>query len=423
MRLKIIFSALLAVFNLQAQTNDIEEPIRDPRAEAALLAENVGFQVAGNNAFSLELYSRLKAKPGNLFVSPYNITATMVMAYAGAGGITKQEMQSVMRYLANTDQLWPVFAVLNKKLSTAWFQGPNESRLVLANSVWVQRDFKLLPDYTNILNTYFRNSLRLADFIRNSEGARLNINGWVKEKTQGRIAELVAQGEINNTTRLVLVSSIFMKAVWENAFDTSLTAPGSFFLNTAQSISADMMTRSAEFPYFENGSIQVLELPYRSTNKDEPRFSMLILLPRNGDLSGAEQLLTPGQFDNLTKALQVKQVIATIPKFTFSSDFNLNETLQAMGIQSAFSNLADFTSMTATPVAIGDVLHKAFVSVDEKGTEAVAATAVTINRTSFVPEEQAMIFKADHPFLFVIMDQSTGSILFIGRLMTPLAPS
>lgn len=418
--LKYVFPAILAAFSLHAQTaTDIEEPIRDPKAEAAILAENVGFQVAGNNSFGLELYGRLKAKPGNLFFSPYNITATMVMAYAGAGGITKQEMQSVMRYLANTDLLWPVFGVLNKRLGTPWFQGPNESRLILANSVWVQRDFKLLPDYTNILNTYFRTSLRLADFMRNPEGARLNINAWVKEKTQGRIADLVAQGEVNKSTRLVLVSSIFMKAVWQNAFDPSLTAPGSFFLNNAQSVSAEMMTRSAVLPYYENGSVQVLELPYRSTNKDEPRFSMLILLPKNGDLSPAENLLTTAQFENLTKSLQVKQVIATIPKFTFSSEFNLNDALQGMGMQAAFSDLADFTSMTQTPVAIGDVLHKAYVSVDEKGTEAVAATAITINRTSYVPEEQAIIFKADHPFLFVILDQSTGSILFIGRLMTP----
>jgi len=417
---KFLAICLCAIATLHGQEEDVEEPLKDPEAEAALLQENLAYQVSGNNSFGLELYNRLKnRRPGNLFFSPYNITGTMVMAYAGTGGITKQEMQSVMRYLPNNDNLFPVFEILNKKLSTAWFQGPNESRLVLANSLWVQRDLKLLPSYTDTLNRYFRTSLRLADFMRNAEGARVNINAWVKEKTQGRIADLIQPGEIDASTRLVLVSSIFMKAVWQNAFDPALTNPGTFFTTKTQSVSADMMTRSAQFSYFENGSVQVLELPYRSTNRDEPQFSMLILLPKSGDIAAAESLLTTAQFDQLTKALAPKQVIATIPKFTFSSDFNLNEVLQAMGMHTAFSNLADFTAMTETPVAIGDVLHKAFVSVDEKGTEAVAATAVTINLTSYIPEDQAVVFKADHPFVFVIMDRKSGSILFIGRLLTP----
>lgn len=417
--LKWILPLALITISLHAQEDELEPLPPTPAQAAALLKENIGFQVAGNNAFGLELYQRLKGEPGNLFFSPYNITAAIVMAYAGAEGITKQEMQSVMRYLANTELLYPVFEALNKKLSTPWFQGPNESRLILANSLWVQRDLRLLPNYTDILNRYFRTSLRLADFIRNPEGARLNINSWVKEKTQGRIADLVAQGEVTKNTRLVIVSSIFMKAVWQNAFDPALTRPATFFLNQTQSVFVDMMTRSAYFPYYENGSIQALELPYRSTNKDEPKFSMVILLPRNGDLAAAENMLTSAQFDRLTKELKTRQVIASIPRFKFSSSFDLSKTLQAMGMQAAFSNLADFTGMTMTPVAIGAVLHKAFVEVDEKGTEAVAATAVTINRTSHIPESEAIIFKVDHPFVFVIIDRVTDSILFIGRVVTP----
>lgn len=418
--LKKALILILIVSALSAQ-EDVEEPLRNPTQEAALLQENIGFQVAGNNAFGFELYNRLKSEPGNLFFSPYNITATMVMAYAGAAGLTKQEIQSVMRYLSSDDNLFAAFAALNKKLSTAWFQGPNESRLMLANSVWVQRDLKLIPSYKETLDHYFRTSLRLADFMRNPEGARLNINAWVKEKTQGRIPDLVNEGEIDKSTRLVLVSSIFMKAVWKDAFDPDLTTSGTFFLSGNQSVSADMMTRSAQMPYYEDNAVQVLEMPYRSTNKDEPKFSMVIILPRNGNIAAAENLLNSGRFDQLIKELSYKQVIATVPKFTYSSDFNLNNTFQAMGLQAPFSNLADFSAMTETPVVIGGVLHKAFVAVDEKGTEAVAATAVTINVKSYIPEESAVVFKADHPFVFVILDRSTGSILFIGRLATPQA--
>lgn len=413
---KIVF-AILLVSSLGAQED--EEPLRDPKAEAALLQENIGFQVAGNNAFGMELYGRFRNKPGNLFFSPFNITGSMVMGYAGAGGLTKQQFQSVMRYLANDENLLAVFNALNKKLSTPWYQGPNESRLILANSIWVQRDLKLVPKFRDTMNRYFPGALRFTDFMRNPEGARLNINGWVKERTQGRIADLVTEGEIDDTTRLVLVSSIFMKAVWRDAFDPSLTAPSTFFLSENQSVLAQMMTRSAQMPYYENPTVQVLEMPYRSTNKEEPRFSMLFILPRGGDIRQAENLLNTARFDQLLKELTPRQVIASIPRFTFSSDFNLNDTLQAMGLQAPFSNIADFTGMTEAPISIGGVLHKAFISVDEKGTEAIAATAVTINLTSVVPEETATIFKADHPFVFAIIDRSTGSILFIGRLMAP----
>lgn len=397
-----------------------EEPVVDSALQARVLRENIRAQTQGNNAFGFELYSRLRSAKGNLFFSPYNITATMVMAYAGSHGTTQAELQGAMHYLSNNENLYAVFEWLNKHFSTAWFQGPNESRVLLGNSVWLQRDLKILPSYLDILNTYFKSSLKQVDFMRNPEAARLNMNLWVKEKTQGRITELVQAGDVDSMTRLVLISSIFMKAVWQNAFEPSLTVPEPFFLNNVDTISTPMMTRTAQFPFYETPSYQVLELPYRSSFKNEPQFSMLIVLPRNQDFSSFESILSQEAFDRILSGLSPRQVIATIPKFTFSSGFDLKGAMQQLGMEVAFSPLADFSGITGTrDLAIGGVLHKAFVAVDEKGTEAVAATAVTIGVKSYIPPEESIVFKANHPFVFFIVDRSTDSILFMGRLLNP----
>jgi len=403
----------------------VEEPLETPAPDAASLAfvlqENIKSQVQGNNTFSMDLYNRLRGTKGNLVVSPFNVTGTMAMAYAGASGVTQSQIQSVMHYLSQNVNLYEVFAFLNKKLTAPYYQGPNETRLFIANSVWLQRDLKLSPTYVDIVNKYFQAGLKQVDFMRNPEAARTNINNWVRERTQGRIPNLVAQGDLDASSRMVLVSALFMKAVWKQAFDPSLTKTGVFFKDAIHSVSCQMMTGTAEFPYAELNNLQAIELPYRSSFKDEPEFSMIILLPIGTyDVTPVESILSATNLDTILNNLQPKQVICTIPKFAFSSAFRLDPIFQQMGMSVPFSSYADFSGITGTKdLALGSILHKTYISVDEKGTEAIAATAVSINLTSAQPTETATIFKADHPFIFVIVDRSTRSIIFVGRVETP----
>ena len=414
--------SLLHPFFLSAQL--VEEPIdfpTDPTTKAKVLQENVKSQVLGNNTFALELFYRLKARQGNVLVAPYAVSSTMAMAYAGAVGGSQGEMQSTFHYLSQNESLYEVFEFLNRKFTKSWYEGPNESRLFLANSLWIQRDLKILPKFLDMISKYFKSSLKQADFMRNPESARVNINSWVKERTQGRLPEMVKSEEIAKTTRLLLISPVFMKAVWRHAFDPILSVNGVFFIDKVHSVAAHMMTTTANFPFLQTDTFQVVEFPYRSSSKDEPQFSMIILLPRNThDATIVESVLTVENFDTIVQSLKPRQVIATIPKFKLSSIFRLDQTLQNMGLSLPFSPFSDFSELTSDHnLSISGIFHKSVFSIDEKGTEAIAATALSLNQKPESRTEPAVVFKADHPFIFLIVDRSTNSIIFLGRIQSP----
>lgn len=417
----IYLSLVVFIFtSLNGYAQEEEQPVSVAEQKANLV-ENIKSQVAGNNAFAQELYNRLKTKPGNLFCSPYCISSALVLPYAGSAGPTRAQFHTVLRYLTQEDSLFATFSWLNQHFTTPWYSGPNETRLYIANSLWIQRDFKILPKFMDIATKYFKSTLKLADFLRNPESSRQNINSWVKERTQGRIDQLLQPGEINSSTRLVVVSSIFMKAVWEHAFDPNLTTADSFFVNKTQTASVPMMTTTANFPYYQNNTFTILEMPYRGGEAGQTQFSLLVFLPKDTyGLSSVENHILDISLENLLKSLRMERVIVSFPKFKFSSEFELNNTLQQMGMIEAFSENADFSGIDGErDLSLNHVIHKAYLSVDEKGTEAVAATAVTMEHRSVVHPESTTVFRADHPFMFMIIDKSINAILFTGRFVSP----
>jgi serpin B len=372
--------------------------------------------VDGNSAFALDLYSAIADDEDNIFYSPFSISIALSMTYAGARGDTANEMAQVMHFSMDQSRLHPAFNWLDLHLMDLAEEPIHDEsdpfQLSVANSIWGQKDYHFEQDFLDTLAVNYGAGLRIADFIGQTESSRLAINNWVEKETNERIKDLLPQGSITSATRLVLTNAIFFKASWLNAFEEQMTASGDFTLRDGSTVTADLMNQTAQFPYADMGTYKAVEMPY-----DGGDVSMLVLLP--DDLATFEQGFDASVIDDATNALATERVNLTFPKFEFDAPLPLTQTLQDMGMQKAFSD-ADLSGMTGTrDLVITDVLHKAFVSVDEEGTEAAAATAVITGETSVPPPPEE--FRADKPFIFMIRDNATGSLLFVGRIVDPTA--
>lgn len=419
MRVFLAF-ALICAFALHGQQlPDAEEA--PPPPKETLLEDSIHSMVHGNNTFAFALFNQLKGNPGNLFFSPYGITSAMAIPYAGAKGGTQSQMQATLHYLPQMDNLDLSLEAFGKKLTKQAMLGPNELKLFMANGLWVQRNMQLENDFLERIRRYFGSIVRQVDFIHNAEAARLNINEWVREGTQGRITNLVERGDIGPDTRLVVISSIFMKGVWEFPFDPTLTTLTPFFLDAKTTLTVPMMNMTKRLRFAQQPQFALLELNYGSSFQSSTQLAMYILLPNALDgIAQVESSVVSGDFNDWVKKLQFERVLVSLPRFKYSTGFDLTAALKQMGMAGAFSDLADFTGIYAGgSLALSKVLHKAFISVDEKGTEAVAATAVSINMTAMPEEKPPVVFKADHPFVFIIVERTSGAILFMGRYSTP----
>jgi serpin B len=381
-------------------------------ADEALLVE-------GNSDFALNLYQALKQGDGNLFYSPYSISLALAMTYAGARGETAQQMADTLHFLLSQDNLHPAFnslaAELEKRGEGAKGKDDEGFRLNVANAIWGQKDYKFLASYLDVLAENYGAGLRTLDFVNEPEKSRVTINDWVSEQTEGRIKDLIPEGVIDVMTRLILTNAIYFNAAWEYPFSEDMTADGTFNLLDGSQVTIPMMKQSESFGYAEGSGYQAVELKY-----DKGELSMVILLPEAGNFEAFENTLDAQRLNDIIKNLQTAEVNLTMPKFEFDSEFNLKNTLSGMGMPVAFSNSADFSGMTGNPeLYIDEVIHKAFVSVDEKGTEAAAATAVIMKLTSMPAKTADMTI--DRPFIFLIRDIQTGTILFMGRVMNPAA--
>jgi len=379
-------------------------------SEQALLVE-------GNSAFAFELYQALKGEEGNLFYSPYSISLALAMTYAGARGETAQQMAATLQFILEQDRLHPAFnwldAELAKRGEGAEGKDGEGFRLNIVNAIWGQKDYSFLTDFLDVLAENYGAGLRILDFITETEASRLAINKWVSDQTEGRIEDLIPQGAIDALTRLVLTNAIYFNAAWENPFNEDMTADGPFYLLDGGQVTVPMMRQTESFGYTEGEGYQAVELQY-----DGNELSMVILLPEAGNFQAFEEGLQAQQVDAIISALQPTEVTLTMPQFEFDSEFSLKDTLAGMGMPIAFSSDADFSGMTGNrELSISDVLHKAFVAVDEAGTEAAAATAVIMKLTA-VPEPPVEV-TIDRPFIFLIRDIDTGAILFVGRVMNP----
>ncbi len=377
-------------------------------------------QVDGNSVFAFDLYQALRKEDDNLFFSPYSISLALAMTYAGARGETAQQMADTLHFVLSQDRLHPVFNGVDIELSQRGKGAKGKDgegfRLNIVNAIWGQQGYKFLSEFLDLLAENYGAGLRPLDFIKAPEQSRITINDWVSEQTEGKIKDLIPQGLIDTWTRLVLTNAIYFNAAWQHPFSEDMTEDGPFYLLDGAEVTVPMMRQTESFGYAQGDGYQAVELPY-----DGRELSMVILLPRKENFEQFEGSLDYQLVDSLIKALEYQRVSLTMPKFEFESEFRLKETLSAMGMPVAFCEGADFSDMTGNrDLFIGDVVHKAFVSVDEAGTEAAAATAVIMLPTAMPPQEPVEV-TVDRPFVFLIHDIETGTILFVGRIVNPSA--
>ena len=373
--------------------------------------------VEGNSAFAFDLYQALRGEEGNLFYSPYSISVALAMTYAGARSETEQQMADTLKFLLSQEDLHPAFngldIELDKRGEGAEGKDDEGFRLNIVNAIWGQKDYAFLDAYLDVLAENYGAGLRLLDFINETEKSRVTINDWVSDQTEGRIEDLIPSGMITMLTRLVLTNAIYFNAAWEYPFEEDATYNGPFYLLDGSENTVPMMRQTESFKYVEGDGYQAVELPY-----DGRELSMVILLPDEGQFEAFEGSLDAALVNAIIEDLGSHEVNLTMPRFEFESEFGLKQALAAMGMPIAFTDAADFSGMTGVrDLHIAEVIHKAFVSVDEAGTEAAAATAVIMELTA-MPEGPVEV-TLDHPFIFMIRDIETGTILFVGRVMDP----
>jgi len=383
---------------------------------AVIAQENSDLQtlVKGNNAFALDLYAQLKIQEGNLFLSPYSISTALGMTFAGARENTEKQMADVLHFTLEQEQLHSEFHDLQIQLKNRVKEG---IELNIANALWLQTGYNFLKDFLELTEEHYDAGLNHVDFAKDSDAARKKINIWVEQKTNDRIQELIKPGMITSFTRLVLTNAIYFKGKWASQFEEELTQENSFYIAPETTVDVPMMNQEERYKYFESDELQVLEVPYKGDD-----LSMVILLPIKKDgLTELEDSVNTDRLREWMNALAWRQVTVFFPKFTMTCEFTLTSVLADMGMPIAFTEEADFSGMTGEKdLFITEVVHKAFVDVSEEGTEAAAATAVImVAECTVVEPTPPAVFRADHPFLFMIRDNHSGSILFIGRVVDP----
>lgn len=367
--------------------------------------------IKGDNEFAFDLYAKLRDKEGNLFFSPDSISTALAMTYAGARGETAEQMARTLHFTLDQDRLHNAFQALLAERNSAWKKRSYELRV--ANALWGQKGFTFLPSFLSLTRDHYGAGLQELDFRTSAEDARRFINAWVEKETKDKIKDLLEPGDVNPLTRLVLTNAIYFKGSWDQQFQKEQTFEQAFQLSAGKSKKVPMMHNTSHFKYLDGGTFQALELPYKGGD-----LSMVVLLPKTvAGLPDLEKSLTAAKLAELVARMKMEEVALVLPKFKATCEFRMGGTLAAMGMPLAFGTGADFSGMDGErDLFIGDVIHKAFVDVNEEGTEAAAATGV-IMRLAAAPVMNH--FQADHPFLFLIRDSRSGGLLFIGRMVNP----
>jgi serpin B len=395
--------------------------INHREAKAMDATEPVATLVQGNSAFALDLYAHLREGDGNRFVSPFSISTALAMAYAGAQEETALQIAKALRFNLPPSQLHPAFHKLITELhgrnaSPADLDRPADVQLFTANALWSQAGERILADFQNRIEINYQGGLYPVDFRHAPDQARQTINAWVEEQTKGKIKDLLKSTHIDPQTLLIITNAIYFKALWASPFTKAKTSQQDFHASPGDVVRVDMMNQAGRFRYFDEGSIQALELPYKGDT-----LAMVILLPKTIDGFGhLESSLTASKIEEWLKKMSSHRIDVSLPKFKLAAECELKDALSALGMPVAFTlGKADFSGITGTrELVISAVVHKAFVEVEETGTEAAAATGVVFARTAAIAQPP-VIFRADHPFFFLIRDLRTGAILFLGRLVRP----
>jgi serpin B len=392
-----------------------------PPTVRAELSPDVATLVAGNNQFAFNIFQRIAASADadkNLLVSPFSISSALAMTYAGARGRTAQQMAGVLGFNLPDEQLHGAYGELLSDLTA-----PRDAyQLNIANRLFVQSDYPFKQPFLDITTNSYQAPLESTNFIGDPEGSRQHINQWVADRTHDKILNLLPSGSVTSDTRLVLTNAIYFNGKWDSKFDEQNTVDRPFYAADGAAAPTQTMFQENRFRYGQFNGYQMLEIPYAGQD-----LSMVLMLPdaRNG-ISSLESSISSEKVSSDLSAVSQTKVDVYLPKFKFDASFQLGDTFQSMGMSDAFSERADFSGISGQGPKLSDVIHKAFIDVNEAGTEAAAATAV-ISITAVgcygCGIGQPPVFDADHPFLFALRDMHSGSLLFMGRVMQPGAAS
>jgi serpin B len=413
--MKSLHLTIASFLFLQAAGSIAQQP--SPSGGSSMSAD-VSTIAKESNAFAVDLFGKLRSEPGNLFFSPASVTSAFAMAYAGARGTTATEMASTLHFALAPNRLHPAMGALLARLNGAH----DNYELHMANALWAEKDQHFLPAYTTLMKADYGAGFQPVDFHANPEAARALINTWVADQTKQKILNLVPAAAVTPLTRLILTNAIYFKAAWASQFTKSQTQSEDFHLSATKTVKADLMHQTKGGQYFRGPDFQALELTYKSNE-----LSMIVLLPDSPDgLPALEKSLTAANLTKWNSSLAYQAtIIVTFPRFKVSQQFELSSALESLGMKQAFhGGNADFSGITGDKsFFISAAIHKAYIDVDETGTEAAAATAVIMTTATamrpMAPPPPPIIFRADHPFLFLIRDNSSGAILFLGRLTDP----
>jgi serpin B len=418
----LAFSLLLLPACAPATVRAQEVHSDAPRELAPQVADSdLAELVAGNNDFAFALYPQFSPGDANVFYSPYSVSIALAMTYAGAKGQTAEQMAAALHFTLPQERLHPAFNKLALELesrSKSEDIEPDQAfQLNVANSLWGQSGAHFEQNFLDLLARNYAAGMRLVDYEKDAEAARKEINDWVSQSTNQKIKDIIPPGALDALTRMVLANAVYFKAAWQNSFEPDATQPDAFHLQGGTAVQVPMMHQQTRLEFMQGEGYRAVELPYVGR-----QLSMLILLPDEGKFGEVEARLDAELLNATLASLEWGEVILTMPKFMFEWSSGLADGLAALGMRDAFDlDRADFSGMDgARDLYITNVLHKAFVAVDEAGTEAAAATVVIVGATAMQPSEPVE-FNIDRPFLFLIRDNPTGTILFLGRVTNPAA--
>jgi len=360
----------------------------------------------------MDLYALLSQESGNVFVSPFSISSALAMTYIGAVGNTAQQMRQVLHFDLADQELHSGFSRLIRSMN----EPKKDYQLSVVNAIWAQEGYAFKEDFLQQIEAYYQAGFNLVDFINDRTNARKTINDWIEENTKGKIKNMIKENNINALTRLILTNAIYFKGSWQKPFDPSATELRPFYVSRDTEKEVQMMWQRSDFRYTNDNLVQVLELPYSGSG-----VSMIVILPKEErTLHEVEQQLSLELFKRWISNLKMESVEVYLPKFRIECRLELRTVLMNMGMSDAFTDAADFSGMDGTKkLKIQNVIHQSFVEVDEKGTEAAAATAVIVGIKASPYGEKYVVFKADRPFLFILYDKTHDLILFMGRLSNP----
>jgi serpin B len=397
-------AALVSLLVLAAMNASESQPHVRPADVSAL--------VSGNNAFALSLYAQLEAGDDNIFFSPTSISAALAMTYAGARGQTAAQMAEALHFRAPS--LHDAFAALLNRLAA---KGRDNGKvLTIANALWGQQGYPFRPEFVDLATRNYHAGHQSLDFGQHPEQSRLTINVWIEKETRDKIRDMLAPGVITSDTRLVLTNAVYFKGAWSHAFVKEATRDEPFWRHGREAISVPLMHQKHHYRYAEAPGLQMLELPYRK------HLSLLVVLPRDrAGLGELEKSLSAERIDQWPGKMKSTEVDLWLPRFKVTAAMNLKKQLSQLGMPLAFSDDADFSGISDKEgLKISEVVHKAYVDLNEEGTEAAASTAVMMTPAmARMDPHPPAVFRADHPFLFMIRDPDTASILFLGRLTDP----